>query len=45
MVYIHSLIGSLEVDDHSDTGVQYHILLSSDTTKITKNRQVKVINP
>ena len=44
MVYIHSLLGSL--DDHSDTGVPYHIWLSSDTTKITKkNRQVKVLNP
>ena len=32
--YIHSKIGSL--DDHRDTGVLYHILLSSDTTKIPK---------
>ena len=38
MLYkLHSIIGSL--DDHrdtGDTGAPYHILLSSDTTKIPK---------
>ena len=32
--YIHSIIGPL--DDHRDTGVPYHILLSSDTTTNSK---------
>ena len=34
ILYICSMIGSL--DDHRDTGVPCHILLSSDTTKIPK---------